>query len=263
MSQALTPIQKQNLEKAESRVKVIVREAESYLTPLGIDSQFFLRATLTALWKDSALVDCEERSFKLALLKCAATGLIPDGESAVIVAFKRQATLIPMVHGMIDIIRRNVPGIGVECSIVREWDEFEYVRGTNPVLRHVTKPLADGHTLNLNDIRTMTGAYAVITMPTLVPGASPVREAHHMWKHEIEQVRSRVKSSRNANSPWVTNTARMYEKTVLRAAFKRLPSRHQIFAAMDPRSMDDYAPKTIKVESMPAAAIMPPKALPI
>ena len=266
MAQQLTKLQKQNVELAESRVQVIVREAEAYLKPIGIDPPAFLRATVTALWRDPALAEADERSFKLALLKCAQTGLMPDGESAALVTFGSEVTLIPMVHGLIDIVRRNVPGIGIESNVIRTWDDFELVRGTSPVLRYVSKPIPDDAPYtDLNDIRTMTGAYCIISLPPIVPYAEPIRETHHMFKYQIEAVRSRVKSSRNPGSPWVNFTSRMYEKTVLRAALRRMPSRHQTFAAFDPKVADDFTGKTIRIdaEPEPVAAILPPNTLPI
>ena len=193
------------------------------------------------------------------MLKCAQRGLLPDGESAVLVAFKKNVTLIPMVGGMLDIVRRNIPGIAVESSVVREWDDFAIQLGDGGYIRHGPKPMPHGRDpRDLNKIETITGAYCIVTLPPQVRGAEPVKERHHMWRHEIEQVRSRVYGSRTPSSPWTQHPHRMYEKTVIRAAFRRLPSRNQIFAAVDSADLDDYTKRTVQIESKPVAALLPP-----
>lgn len=250
-----------NLAVVERRVGTVMAEARRYLEPIGIDEQFFMQATLTALGNDSHLMNADPDSLKMALLKCAQRGLMPDGESAVLVAYKRNVTLIPMVGGMLDIVRRNVPGIGVDASVVRRWDKFRMVKGTSPVLEHEPRPPpADLSADDLGRSETMTRAYCIVTLPPMVRGAEPVQEVHHMWRYEIERIRSRVRNSRTPGSPWTQHAARMYEKTVLRAAFRRLPSRHQIFAALDPGTLDDYTARTVQAAAAdrPVAALLPP-----
>ena len=258
-------VYEKNLALAKTRTEEIVKEARYYLTPLGIDPQFFSQAAITAIGKDASLVKSDPQSLKLALLKCAQRGLMPDGESAVLVCFNKNVSLIPMYGGMMDIVRRNIPGIAVDVSVVRVWDEFRYCSGTSPALEHIKKPLPDDKTLkDLDNPKTITGAYCIVTLPPQFRGVEPIRELHYMESHEIEKIRMRVKSSRTPGSPWINHPARMYEKTVLRAAFRRLPSRNQIFANFPSDDLDDYEAKTIDVTPPKVAALQPPpKALTI
>ena len=245
---------------AEERIDALMDKAEAYLEPIGISPQFFRQCAITAQINNSHLRNADRESFDAAVLKCAQRGLLPDGESAVLVSFKGNVTLIPMVGGMLDMVRRNIPGCAIESRVVREWDDFEIVEGTHPLLRHVPNPLPHGRDPRcLTDIQTITGAWCIVTMPPLVTGAEPVKEHHHMWRHEIEQVRSRVYSSRTPSSPWTQHPHRMYEKTVIRACLRRLPSRHQIFAHFDATACDDFTRETVKAEVVPVAALMPPK----
>ena len=233
-----------NLAQSEQLIDGIMAEAGKYLEPIGIDAQFFAQAALTARTKDPHLMNADRKSFTLALLKCAQRGLLPDGESAVLVAFKRNVTLIPMVGGMIDIVRRNVPGIAIEANVARVWDEYEVEGGTNPLIVHRIKPMPIGSTIaDLNISEKIQAAYCIVTLPPQVPGALPLKESHHMWREEIERIRAGVRGAKNPTSPWVQHPARMYEKTVIRAAFRRLPSRHQIFASADSDALDDYSPE--------------------
>ena len=250
--------------EAEERVKVLMPKAEAFLEPLGISSKFFAQCSVTALATNGHLRDADQESFAAALLKCAQRGLLPDGESAVLVPYKRNVTLIPMVGGMLDMVRRNIPGCAIESRVVREWDDFDIEHGTQGYIRHKPKPMPHGRDPRcLNQIETMTGAWCIVTMPPLVTGAEPVKEHHHMWRHEIERVRSAVYGSRTPKSVWTQHPARMYEKTVIRACLRRLPSRHQIFAHFDASDLDDYTQKTIKAEVVPVAAIPAPKVHPI
>lgn len=261
MSQDLTIIENKELvAEQEARVKVLMREAKAYLEPIGISTEFFGQVLLTAMLNSGHLRGANRDSFNAAVLKCAQRGMLPDGESAVLVTFKENVTLIPMVGGMTDMIRRNCPGIGIECRVVRIWDKFRVQHGTSPILDHIPEDMPEGRDIkDLNRIETMKGAYAIITMPPLVRGANPVREQHYMTRAEIERVRSGVYGSRTPKSAWTNHPARMYEKTVLKAAMRRLPSRHQIFAHFDPNDLEDYSKPVRKAEIVPVAAIPPPK----
>ena len=245
--------------EAEERVTVLMPKAEAFLAPLGISTQFFRQCAVTALCQNSHLRGSDKASFDSALLKCAQRGLLPDGESAVLVPFKGNVTLIPMIGGMLDMVRRNCPGIAFESHVVMKWDDFRLQLGTSPILDHVPNALPDG--LTFKDIErpeNIVGAWCIVTMPPQVRGAEPVKEVHHMHCHEIEKVRSRVYGSRTPSSPWMVYTRRMYEKTVIRACLKKLPSRHQIFAQFDDRVLDDFTDRTVQSVDQPVAGLLPP-----
>ena len=265
MTQELATVADAKIVKlAEERVESLMENITAYLEPIGIDSKFFGQCTVTALATNSHLMDADRGSFKSALLKCAQRGLLPDGESAVLVPFKGNVTLIPMIGGLLDMVRRNCPGIAIQSRVVMRWDEFSVVHGTQAELRHVPHPIPANLDLKaLDDPANIDGAWCIVTMPPQVRGAEPVMEVHHMFAAEIEKVRSRVYGSRTPKSPWTIYTRRMYEKTAIRACLKRLPSRHQIFAHFDESSLDDFTHRTVEAVEAPVAAIMPPKAIKI
>ena len=144
----------------------------------------------------------DPQSFQAALSKCAQRGLLPDGESAALVPYKDNVTPIPMVPGMLDIVRRNVPGIAIESRVVMRWDEFRIQLGTSPILDHAPTPVPKGLDFKaLDDPDSIVGAWCIVTLPPQVRGAEPVKEVHHMYSEVIEKVRSRVYGSRNIGSP--------------------------------------------------------------
>ena len=262
MTQALTTTADAALVvQTEERVNALMKTAEAYLEPVGIDPKFFAQVTVTALLKDSHLLEsCDVESFNAALFKCAQRGMLPDGESAVIVPFGQQATLIPMVGGLLDSIRRNVPGCAVESRIVMTWDRFQLELGSVPIIRHGPESVPSGMELKeLDNPKNFRGAWCIITMPAMARGAEPVKEHHYMTKEEIDKVRSRVKGNRNPTSAWVRFARRMYEKTVIRAAARKLPSRHQLFANFDSSVLDEYTSEAEGPPPPPVAGLKAPK----
>ena len=253
MPETALAVQERNLELAQQKTSAIVQQASAYLEPIGIDPQFFSQAAVTALTRNPDLLEADPQSLKLALLKCAQRGLMPDGESAVLVVFNKQVSLIPMYGGMMDIVRRNMPGISAVASVVRTWDDFRVKQGSHPVLEHGPNPLPEGKTIaDLNKIEHMVGAYCVVTLP------GGHREITWMPKHEILRIRSGVKSSSNPKSPWRNHPARMFEKTAIRAAMRRLPSRNQIFAAYSDQRMAEFTPGPETVIPAPQQPALPP-----
>ena len=261
MAEQALVISKEEFAEMELRTqKLIDTEASQYLQPLGITPEYFAQATLQAIHRCNALVRADRKSFAMALLKCAQRGLMPDGESAVLVPFKGEVSLIVMYPGMADIIRRNIPGIGIEALTVWKWDDFTLTRGDDSKLTHVPKPLPEGFELDAYKAwSNIVGAYCLITLPPMVRGALPVTERHWMWRAEIERIRNRARGSHTPGSPWKQYPSRMAEKTVMRNAFNRLPSRSQIFASFNPGDLDDYSARTVPAQTAPAAAIRPPK----
>ena len=261
MSQALVPTAEQAVVlEAEQIVEPIIVEAEDFLAPIGLDSKFFAQCTVTALVQNSHLRHANRDSFKAALLKCAQRGLLPDGESAALVPMKGNVTLVPMVGGMLDIVRRTLPGCSITAKAVMRWDHFTVKHGTDPVLEHIPGQIPEGiGPLDLDKPENVTGAWCVVILPPLVRGAAPVREIHHMRRIEIDLLRQRSPAGFKQGLPWTVHYRRMCEKSVIKACLRRLPSRHQIFAQFDPQSLEDYSLEVVKAESQPVAALMPPK----
>ena len=260
--QAMVLSEAEYLEVKERTTALIQNEAVQYLAPLGIAPEYFAQATMTALSKTPTLARAKPESFAMALLKCAQRGLMPDGESAVLIPFKKDVQLIVMYGGMADIIRRNMPGVGIECSTVWTWEDYSVTKGADAKITHVPRPMP----VNLDDDayrdwRNIVGAYCIIQLPPTVPGAIPVKEQHWMFRRDIERHRAYSRGWKTSSSPWQTNPHKMCEKTVLRQAFGKLPSRSQLFAHLRLSDLDDFSHPVAKVPTQPAIPVRPPPKL--
>lgn len=172
--------------------------------PDNVSPRRFVRIAATALLENPSLAkEIDHDSIFAALLKSAADGLLPDGREAALVAFKKKAVYLPMIGGYRKIAADH--GWTLETAVVREGDRFEYELGVAPHLVHRPSPSGE----------KMSHAYA-IARKTGEPTLFEVMSAE-----EIEKVR---KTSRAKDSgPWVEWPERMYEKTVGRRLFKKLP----------------------------------------
>ena len=198
---------------AKETIERAASESKPFLEAMGIDPAIYTRIAFNAILKNPKIALCDAKSLRMALLKCAQLGLVPDGESAVISPFKTTAQVIPMVGGWADLARRAIPGIVLRSRIVYLADTFLHEEGIEAKLAH--KP---------NELSTDRGeefvraAYAIAWMP-----GNSRPEFEVLYKHDLE-VNHRSKS--NANSgPWITDYEKMCRKSALRQLFKLLPIR--------------------------------------
>lgn len=172
--------------------------------PENVPPRRFVRATLTALMANPDLALSDHSSVLNALMRSAQDGLMPDGYEAALVLYKGKAQYLPMIGGLRKIAAEH--GWSLSTTVVYANDAFDFELGLDERLEH--RP-ARG---NRGD---MVAAYAV----------GRHRDGRRMFEvmqaDEIAKVR---KSSRAADrGPWVDWTERMWEKTVGRKLFKRLP----------------------------------------
>lgn len=172
--------------------------------PENVPASRFVRATATALLNDPKLANGDLDSFFVALLRCAQSGLLPDGREAAIVRYGEKAQFLAMIGG----IRKTAAEFGwsIDTKVVRGNDEFEVELGMEPRLVH--RPA-------MGDRGPLTHAYAVARH------RDGRREIEVMDASEIGKVR---KASRaGSRGPWVDWEERMWEKSVGHRIFKRLP----------------------------------------
>jgi len=184
------------------------------LARVGITPQRIVRAVFTAAQKNPALYECEIGSIYKSVLLCAQAGLIPDGvtQQAHLIPYndKKKGKVCNLVigyRGMLTLVRRGGEIDAVWSCIVREKDVFSYSRGTEQTIRHEPHRGSDGGKL--------VACYAVAKFK----GGNTDFEVMEAW--EVDLVRSR--SAAKDEGPWVTDTAEMWKKTVLRRLCKRLP----------------------------------------
>jgi len=184
--------------------------------PKNVDADRFTRMTITALQNSPELLDADKDSLYLAILKCAETGLSPDGKESALVVFNtkvgdnrwiKKVQFMPMVTGIIK--KLGEVGVSVQTETVHEFDFFEYEAGDNPKIVH--KPAKLG-----TDRGIMLGAYAILRMEGI---AEPFREV--MDSKAIEAVRAQSRSPNGLM--WTKFPGEGYRKTVLRRCAKRIP----------------------------------------
>ena len=172
--------------------------------PDNVPPRRFVLATVTALMANPDLALSDHASVINALLRAAQDGLMPDGNEAALVLYKGKAQYLPMIGGLRKIAAEH--GWSLSTQVVYANDAFDFELGLDERLVHTP---ARG---NRGD---MVAAYAV----------GRHRDGRRMFEvmqaDEIAKVR---KSSRAADrGPWVDWPERMWEKTVGRKLFKRLP----------------------------------------
>ncbi len=209
-------------------VKTTVFEATEQALPLlgqfGISREAFNRIALNALVDNPAIAKCESRSIRKVLLRCAEIGIMPDGQSAAIIPTKikgvLRARLDIMVGGMLDKVRKELPGFSFSARSVYKEDEFEFVDGLEPVLRH--KPSPD----QVHTREDFVAAYAIAWIPE-----NPHSEFEVLYKVEIE--RYRAYSPQKNGILWTQHYGEAAEKTVAKLLLKRLPIRSSVKALLE------------------------------
>lgn len=174
--------------------------------PSHVSVERFVRVTLTAIQTSPALLEADRRSLYAAATRAAQTGLLPDGREGAIVTFKGQAQWMPMVAGIMKLVRNSGEISTWSVQAVYENDTFDFELGDNERIVH--KPA-------LRNRGPIIGAYSIVTMK------DGERSREFMSAEEIDAIRKRSRSG--GSGPWVTDYAEMAKKTVVRRHAKRLP----------------------------------------
>jgi recombination protein RecT len=172
----------------------------------------FIRVMSSAFLANPDLAEkCEWGSILQSAIKCAAMGLIPDGNEAAFVPFfdkkakVTKAQLVPMIGGYRKIAGEY--GWTIQTRVIHRADEFSATEEP-PSITHRTPRLGKPR-------GPMIGAYAVARH----------RDGRTMFEvmdiAELERVRR--SSAAGQSGPWREWTDRMYEKTPGRRLFKKLP----------------------------------------
>jgi recombination protein RecT len=197
--------------------------------PAHLPAERFVRTTITALQNNPKIANCERQSVLSACMKAAQDGLILDGREAALVEFSGKAQYMPMVAGIMKLVRNSGQLSSLTAQVVCRNDQFSY----NPAL-----DLAPQHQPDWFGTRgDIIGVYAVAKLKD----GSTVVEV--MSREEVDAIRKR---SRAANAgPWVSDWAEMARKTVIRRIAKYLPKStdrdgdDRVFSAVE-RIDEDY-----------------------
>lgn len=174
--------------------------------PTNVTPERFVRIAVTAVQQNPEIITADRNSIIRSLIRCAQDGLMPDGREAALVKFGAEAVYMPMIGGFRKIAAEF--GWAIDTQVVYANDEFEWELGAKPRLHHKPVGLA-------GEPGDPIGAYAVATH------ADGRKLVEVMRKSEIEKVRNVSKAK--ASGPWRDWTERMWEKTVGRRIFGKLP----------------------------------------
>lgn len=174
--------------------------------PKHVDPARFVRVTMTALQMTPALLNADRRTLFASAMRASQMGLMPDGREGAIVMFKDVAQFMPMVAGIMKLVRNSGEISTWSVQAVHENDEFECVFGDDERITHKRAKGPRGQ---------LIGAYSIVTMK------DGEKSREYMDLEEISAIRKRSRSG--TSGPWVSDFAEMAKKTVVRRHSKRLP----------------------------------------
>lgn len=179
--------------------------------PPHISSEKFIRVALSAIQNadENELMKADRSSIRKAVLRCAADGLLMNGQEAALVIYKGQAQYLPMVRGILKLARNSGEISKVVAQVVYERDEFD--------IQFVTDGPPIVHSPARGDRGNMIGVYALAKLKD-----GTWTDPEWMTVEQVNKIRAR--SYAKNSGPWVTDYEQMALKTVIKRAAKRWPS---------------------------------------
>lgn len=186
--------------------------------PNHLTADRMVRLAFTEFRQNTALLDCEPKSFVGAVIQASQLGLeIGRALGQVwLIPFRNNKTgqtecsFVLGYRGMIALALRSGEVASIVAHAVHEGDHFEYELGLNEILSH--KPSEDPD----REAKPITHVYAVAFRKD---GVRPQFEV--MTASQIEKVRAGSKSGNFG--PWKDHPEEMSRKTAVRKLFKYLP----------------------------------------
>lgn len=220
--------------KTEENWRVQLQKMEEPLSralPAHIPAERFVRATETAVMKDPALLECNRKSLFQAVMQSAECGLMPNGRDAALVRYQSNVQFIPMIGGILKLMRNTGEIASIVAEVVCANDDFDFALGSNPHVSH--KP-------PLNDRGEVIGAYASVRTKD---------GAEYIEVMGIDDLKKIQRMSRAKNGPWNNWYEEMCRKTVLRRLAKKCPLSTDTL--LDLTSRDDHMYDLTAVKQQP------------
>jgi recombination protein RecT len=207
--------------------------------PKHVDPARFVRVVMTAVQMTPALLNADRRTLFASAMKASQMGLLPDGREGAIVTFKDQAQFMPMVAGIMKMVRNSGEISTWSVQAVYENDAFDFCLGDDEHITH--KP-------------ALTSRGKIIAVYSIVSMKDGEKSREVMSVEDVNAIRAR---SRSGNSgPWVSDFAEMAKKTVVRRHAKRLPMSTDLDDVL--RADDElFTPPEQAAEPAPAPAEAP------
>jgi recombination protein RecT len=204
--------------------------------PKHVSPERFVRVIMTAVQMTPELLEADRRTLFAAAMRASQMGLLPDGREGAIVTFKSQAQFMPMVAGIMKLVRNSGEISTWSVQAVFENDAFDFCLGDEEHIVH--KPA-------LSNRGKMIAVYSIVTMKD----GEKSREV--MSVEDVNAIRARSRSG--TSGPWVSDFAEMAKKTVVRRHSKRLPMSTDLDEAL--RADDElFMPAEKEPESHASAA---------
>lgn len=202
--------------------------------PKHVSPERFVRVVMTAVQMTPALLNADRRTLFASAMKASQMGLLPDGREGAIVTFKDQAQFMPMVAGIMKMVRNSGEISTWSVQAVYENDNFDFCLGDDEHITH--KP-------------ALTGRGKIIAVYSIVSMKDGEKSREVMSVEDVNAIRAR---SRSGNSgPWVSDFAEMAKKTVVRRHAKRLPMSTDLDDVL--RSDDELFQPPEQPEAAPAS----------
>jgi len=183
--------------------------------PKHVSAERFVRVVMTAIQTSPSLLEADRRTLFASATKAAQMGLLPDGREGAIVVFKGQAQWMPMVAGIMKLVRNSGEISTWSVQAVYQNDTFDFCLGDD---EHIT------HKPALSKRGDLIAVYSIVTMKD----GEKSREV--MSVEDVNSIRARSRSG--GSGPWVSDFAEMAKKTVVRRHSKRLPMSTDLDDAM-------------------------------
>ena len=218
------------------------------ILPAHVTTRKFFRIALNAVQHNPKLLECDQLSFRMALMECAQYGLVPDSvrQLAHLVPFAGKIKVIVGYRGLMELALRHPKVLAFDPpALVYPNDEFEYRLGTDAFLHHRPADVVEGEWIY---------AYAVAH---LVGGKSPFMV---MPRKELDKVRDKaLGNKKRSDTPWREHPEAMYLKTPVRRLCKWLPASEELSLAV---SRDEMADAGIEYHVAEPIIEQPPAAKP-
>lgn len=190
---------------------IALQESEfSKALPAHVPVKKFVRVLQTAVSVNQNLINADRASLFASAQRAASMGLLPDGNEGAIVEFGGRCQFMPMIAGVLRLLRQSGQLSTIDALVVCKNDKFTYRPGMDEVPVHEPDWFGDRG--------EVVGVYAVARMKD--GGAM----TEIMSMKDIEKVRAASKSANKSGGPWSVWPDRMALKSVLRRLAKRLPS---------------------------------------
>ena len=176
--------------------------------PKHVSLEKFKRVLMTAVSSNPEIVRASRATLWKAVMDAAKDGLLPDNKEAAMILFKDQVKYMPMVAGIMKLVRNSGELASITAQTVHTRDFFEYwVDDTGEHLTH--KPL-------LFETRgDMIGVYALAKTKD---GAVYIEV---LTKEQVEKIKN--VSRAGGSGPWGNWYEEMAKKSAIRRLSKRLP----------------------------------------